>query len=84
MWDMLERTADSTIPRNQGNNNNDQVTIISVPGLPQKSYQEWVVRQPIRLGGFGLRSQTDLSPAAFIGAVEQVLPSFIGAKGIYP
>ena len=47
MWDMLERTADSTIPRNQGNNNNDQVTIISVPGLPQKSYQEWVVRQPI-------------------------------------
>ena len=36
----------------------------------------------MRLGGFGLRSQADLSPAAFVGAVEQTLPSFIGEKGV--
>ena len=83
MWDMLEKTADTKIPRNQVNIN-DNVTVISIPGLPQKSYQEWVVRQPIRLGGFGLRCQSDLSPAAFIGAAEQVLPSFVGVKGICP
>ena len=79
MYKMLGRTAASTIPRNQ-----EQVTVISVPGLPQKSYQECVVRHPIRLGGFGLRSQADLSPAAFIGSVKQVLPSFVGARGICP
>ena len=56
----------------------------NVPGLPERSYQEWVVQQPIRLGGFGLKCQRDLSPAAFIGAIEQVLPSFVGAKGICP
>ena len=31
-----------------------------------------------------MRSQSDLSPAAFIGAAEQVLPSFVGTKGICP
>ena len=57
---------------------------IEVPGLPIQTYQEWVVRQPIRLGGFGLRSQVDISPAAFIGALEQILPSFVGVKGVCP
>ena len=34
--------------------------------------------------GLGLRCQADLSPAAFLGAVEQTLPSFIGERGICP
>ena len=42
------------------------------------------MRQPIRLGDFGLRCQADLSPAAFIGAIEQVVTSFTGVKGICP
>ena len=83
MWKVLETAADSSIPRMQDNNHTD-VTTILVPGLREKSYQEWAVRQPIRLGGFGLRCQSDLSPAAYIGAIEQIIPSFIGAKGVCP
>ena len=79
LWEVLETTALSTIPRkNLGN----QATKVMIPGLQARSYQEWMIRQPIRLGGFGLCSQIDLSPAAFIGAVEQVLPSFVGTKGV--
>ena len=79
---MLEQTADSSIPRSQDLNRDG--VILTIPGLPDRTYQEWVVRQPIRLGGFGLRSQSELSPAAFVGAVEQILPSFVGVKGIAP
>ena len=84
MWEMLERTADSKIPRLQGDHHQEETTVICVPGIKEKSYQEWVIRQSIRLGGFGLRCQSNLSPAAFVGAVEQVLPSFVGAKAICP
>ena len=84
MWNILEKTAGSNIPQRQGDIHPDGVTIISIPGLQERSYQDWVVRQPIMLGGFGLRSQSDLSPAAFIGATEQILPSFVGVKGICP
>ena len=52
--------------------------------LKGKTFSEWVVRQPIRLGGMGLRSLVDLSPAAFVGAVEQAIPSFYGEKGVCP
>ena len=84
MWEMLEKTADSNIPRIRGDNNSVENVMITIPGLQEKTHQERVVRQPIRLGGFGIRSQKELSPAAFIGAVEQILPSFVGVKGICP
>ena len=84
MWEMLERSADSNIPRQQGDQHKEEITVISIPGIEDKSYQEWVIRQPIRLGGFGMRCQSALSPAAFIGAIEQVLPSFVGTKAICP
>ena len=84
LWKVLETAAFSDIPRKDIQIYRDLATKISIPGLCETSYQEWVIRQPIKLGGFGLRSQTDLSPAAFIGAVEQVLPSFTGIKGICP
>ena len=38
----------------------------------------------MKLGGLGLRCQADLSPAAFVGALEQTLPSFTGERGICP
>ena len=57
-----------------------------VSGLRDKSYQDWVTRhrQPVRLGGLGLRCQAELSPAAFLGALEQTLPSFVGERGVCP
>ena len=37
---------------------------------------------PVRLGGMGLRSMSDVSLAAFIGGVEQSLPHFVGEDGV--
>ena len=84
LWKVLETTAFSRIPRNDSDSPWENVTKIVIPGLQEQSFQEWVVRQPIKLGGFGLRSQVDLSLAAYIGAVEQVIPSFTGVNGICP
>ena len=44
----------------------------------------WVIRQPIRGGGLGLRSNVETSLAAFIGRLEQALPHFTGISGVCP
>ena len=46
------------------------------------SYQEWVLRLPVRLGGFGFRSLEDTVGMAFIGALEQAVPAFCGQNGV--
>ena len=74
--------SSSSIPRAEEGKSWD--CVVDVPGLHRRTFQDWVARQPIKLGGLGLRSQADLSPAAFVGALEQTLPSFIGEKGICP
>ena len=43
-----------------------------------------MVRLPVRLGGFGFRSHEDTAPLAILGALEQAVPAFQGAKGICP
>ena len=59
-----------------------------VPHLPGmislqgRSFQQWLVHQPVKMGGLGLRSQSETSAAAFIGGVEMSLPHFTGEDGI--
>ena len=55
-----------------------------VVGRDGLSFQEWVVRQPVKLGGFGFRSLEDTAGVAFIGAMEQAIPLFHGENGICP
>ena len=43
-----------------------------------------MIRQPVRLGGFGFRSLADTVGPAFIGALEQSVPFFCGENGICP
>ena len=57
---------------------------VPVEGLQGRSFQHWVMRQPVKMGGLGLRGQVELSPAAFIGGLEQALPHFIGVGGVCP
>ena len=45
---------------------------LPVDSLRGKSFQEWVVRQPVKMGGMGLRSLTDLSPAAYISVLSKM------------
>ena len=49
-----------------------------------KTFQQLLIPQPIKLGGLGLRSMVETSPAAFIGGVEMSLPHFTGVGGILP
>ena len=52
--------------------------------LEGRSYQQIISTLPIKSGGMGLRSQLDLSQAAWVGALEQALPFFAGEKGVCP
>jgi hypothetical protein len=50
-----------------------------VPGLADRSFQHWLVAQPVKLGGLGLRSLVETFPAAFIGGLEMALPHMVGS-----
>ena len=39
---------------------------------------------PLNMGGLGMRSQLDLIPVAYIGALEQTLTAFGGETGVCP
>ena len=57
---------------------------LPIDNLDGRSFQHWVLRQPVKSGGFGLRSNRETSHAAFIGGLEQSLPHFSGDGGVCP
>ena len=57
---------------------------IPVDGQSGKSFQNWIMKQPIRMGGLGIRSQAEVCSFAFIGGVEQALPHFTHGDRICP
>ena len=61
------------------------LSVQQFPGMTSfqnRSFQKWLVHQPVKLCGLGLRSQAETSDAAFIGGVEMSLPHFVGEDGI--
>ena len=72
------------IPQGEEGRGWECVVPVPVGGREGRSFASWVVRLPVRLGGWGLRSLEETSRAAFIGAVEQAVPSFPGPEGICP
>jgi hypothetical protein len=52
--------------------------------LEGRSFQSILTGLPIKRGSLGLRSQLDLGPAAWLGALEQALPAFSGEKAVCP
>ena len=40
------------------------------------------LKTPVRLGGFGFRSLEDSAGIAYLGALEQAIPSYSGEDGI--
>ena len=57
---------------------------VPVDSLSGKAFHNWVVQQPVKFGGLGLRSQAGLSPVAYLACLEQTIPFFTGEKGICP
>ena len=79
---MFESATGLSIPRVDRGRGVECCPAPPVNRQQNKSYQDWMVRLPIRLGGMGLRSMDDIKLAAYIGSVEQALPNFIGDDGI--
>ena len=84
LWKILESATGLSIPQSATTSTWNCVLTMPVEGRSNRSFQDWVVRQPVRLGGFGFRSLLDTVGPAFIGALEQAVPSFCGENGVCP
>ena len=70
LWAVFERAVGQHVPRQEEGLGTECVLEIPVDTMAGRSFQELFCLQPIRLRGFGLRSFTDTSSAAFIGGLE--------------
>ena len=81
LWEMLQLATNLHIPRVD-----EGLRVDCMLGLPLslegRSFQELLVWQPVKLGGFGLRLLVETSPVAFVGGVEMAVPSLTGDEGI--
>ena len=89
-WSMLETISRQHIPSGQerlGQHGGGGECVFEAPGLDWlqgSCFQKLLIHQPIKLGGLGLRSLAETSPAAFVGGVEMSLPHFSGVGGVCP
>ena len=74
LHDLLEQVVGAKVPKGV---DPDSITL-TTPLLTRSnwSFARWILRQPVKLGGAGLRSYEELCRPAFCGAVELSLPSF--------
>ena len=78
---MLKSAAGLNVPMLDEGRGVEHCPDPGISRLAGKSYQNWMIRTPVRLGGMGLRSVAETSLAAFIGGVEQSVPHFVGEGG---
>ena len=83
LWGVLERAVGQHIPRREEGLGYECVLDLPVDSMAGCSFQELLVRSPIKQGGFGLRSMSHSCLAAYIGSVELSLPYFSGQKGVF-
>ena len=80
LWAVLEKLAGQPrIPRREEGLGVE--CVLRLPGiqsLEDRSYQQLISAQPVKLGGLGLRSLQETRLAAFIGGVEQAIPHMLG------
>ena len=74
LWKMLENITGFNIPRGHRGQEGDMVITVPVEGLAGKSFQEWCVRLPIKLYGWGLRSLQETCIPAYLGTLETAIP----------
>ena len=76
MWRVLEVATGFKIPRGE---EGDMVIRCPVDGLDKMTYQEWLVRLPVKLYGWGLRSLEETCGPSYLGALETAVP-FMAAR----
>ena len=79
---VMEKLLGCPIPMDETGEHWNCPVNVPVDGLQGRSFQNWILRLPIRSGGLGIRSNLETSAAAFIGGVEQALPHFTKDSGI--
>ena len=82
LWTALEQVCGQHIPK--GEEGLGVECVLQVPGVPElvgRSFQRWLVAQPVKLGGLGLRSLVETCPAAVLGGLEMALPHMVGDDG---
>ena len=81
---VLEKILGAAIPEEGEGLNYTCPLQAEVRGLKGNSFQTLIATLPIKCGGFGLRDQVQLSPAACFAGLEQAIPFFGGEKGVCP
>ena len=71
---MPEATVGLDIPQGDRGEEDDVAIIVPVQGASGKSFQEWAVRLPVKLYGWGFRSLADTCIPAYIGTLETAIP----------
>ena len=82
LWRILEVATGFKIPK--GNAPGGLLIKVPIPSLDQRSFQEWAVRLPARLYGWGLRSLEDTCAPAYIGTLETAIPFMAGRGNVCP
>ena len=83
LWKVLETAAGFNIPRGV-EPGGLSLRVPEIPTLDHQSFQEWAVRLPVRLYGWGLRSLADTCGPAFLGTLETAVPYMAGVGQICP
>ena len=80
---ILESLVGQQIPMS-GCMDSEWAILLPVPVeiLQNRSFQHWAIRQPVKMGGLGIRSNVETSLPAFVGGLEQALPHFVGDEGV--
>ena len=82
LWAALEQVASQPcIPR--GEEGLGVECILDLPGIDSlqgRSYQRFLIAQPVKLGGLGLRSLEETRYPAFLGGLEQALPRMVAGE----
>ena len=79
---MLEHATKLHTPKGEEGLEVECTVQVSGIAFQGRSFQNILIHQPVKLGGLGLRSLVETSPAAFVGGVEMSLPHFTGEEGI--
>ena len=75
---ILESLIGQQIPINSTHNEWAISLPVPVDTLQTRSFQQWVIHQPVKMGGLGIRSNVETRLPGFIGGLEQSVPHFVG------
>ena len=82
LWKVLEATTWFSVPRDE--DQGGLTVAVPIPGLNGQSFQEWTVRLPVRLYGWGFRSLEQSCGPAYLGTLEAAIPHMAARGKICP